>query len=161
MERAPRARDEPVLSRHLLLRIGYVSVIVAAACIGLFLLEMREGVGAERARTIAVNALVMAEAFYLFNCRAIWRSSMGTRALRGNRAVLIAIAMLFVLQLAFIYLPPMQLWFGTAALTAVDWAWCLLLGIGVFAVVEIEKAFGRRRGLDGRAAHAVGRSGNG
>jgi magnesium-transporting ATPase (P-type) len=77
MERAPRARHEPVLSRHLLLRIGYVSVIVAAACIGLFLLEMREGVEAERARTIAVNALVMAEAFYLLNCRAIWRSSAG------------------------------------------------------------------------------------
>jgi magnesium-transporting ATPase (P-type) len=158
MERAPRARDEPVLSRHLLLRIGYVSVLVAAACIGLFLLEIGDGVDTARARTIAVNALVMAEAFYLLNCRAIWRSSAGPHALRGNRAVLVAIGLLLVLQLAFIYLPPMQLWFGTAAITAVDWAWCLLVGIGVFTVVEIEKAFGRRRGADGRATHASARS---
>jgi magnesium-transporting ATPase (P-type) len=161
MERAPRARDEPVLSRHLLLRIGYVSVIVAAACIGLFLLEIGDGVAAARARTIAVNALVMAEAFYLLNCRAIWRSSAGPHALRGNRAVLVAIGLLLTLQLAFIYLPPMQLWFGTAAITAVDWAWCLLVGIGVFTVVEIEKAFGRRRGADGRATHASARSSGG
>jgi magnesium-transporting ATPase (P-type) len=148
MERAPRARQEPVLSRHLLTRIGYVSVIVAAACIGLFMLEIAEGVSPERARTIAVNALVMAEAFYLFNCRAIWRSSAGLHAFRGNRAVLVAIGILLVLQFAFIYTPPMQLWFGTAPITAMDWLWCVLVGAAVFTVVEVEKAVGRRRGAD-------------
>jgi calcium-translocating P-type ATPase len=145
MERPPRPRDEPILSRHLLTRIGYVSVIVAAACLALFLLELAAGAHPDRARTVAVNALVTAEAFYLFNCRFVWRSSMGLRSLRGNSAVLIAVGILVVLQLGFTYLPIMHTWFGTAPISAVDWAWCILLGMGVFSIVEFEKRLGRRR----------------
>jgi len=145
MDRPPRARDEPILSRYLLSRISYVSVIVAAACLTLFLLELQAGAHPDRARTIAVNALVTAEAFYLFNCRFVWRSSMGMRSFRGNNAVLIAVGILVVLQLSFTYLPIMNTWFGTAPITALDWLWCILLGMAVFSVVEAEKWFGRRR----------------
>jgi magnesium-transporting ATPase (P-type) len=151
MERPPRPRREPVLTRHLLIRIGYVSIIVAAACTVLFLLERADGVSPERARTVAVTALVMAELFYLFNCRSIWRSSATRRVLRGNRAIPIAVGLLIVLQLGFIYLPPLQTWFGTAPITALDWLWCVLVGVGVFIVVELEKAVGRRRGLHRKA----------
>jgi magnesium-transporting ATPase (P-type) len=151
MDRPPRPRDAPILSAHLLTRIAYVSVIVAAACIVLFLLELDAGIDPNRARTIAVNALVTAEAFYLFNCRFIWRSSVGMRSLSGNNAVLIAVAILVVLQLGFTYLPLMQAWFGTAGMEPIDWFWCLVLGAGLFCVVEVEKAFGRRRQARDRA----------
>jgi magnesium-transporting ATPase (P-type) len=145
MDRPPRPRDEPILSRYLMSRIGYVSAIVAAACIGLFLLELAGGADADRARTVAVNALVTAEAFYLFNCRFVWRSSIGMRSLSGNNAVLIAVAILVMLQLGFTYLPVMHSWFGTAPISALEWLWCILLGMGVFSVVELEKRLGRRR----------------
>jgi magnesium-transporting ATPase (P-type) len=145
MDRPPRPRAEPILSRYLLARIGYVSAMVATACIALFLLELRAGVDPDLARTVAVNALVTAEAFYLFNCRFIWRSSMGMRSLSGNRAVHVAIGVLVLLQLAFTYLPFMQAWFGTAAMRPMDWLYCLALGAGLFCVVEAEKAMGRRR----------------
>jgi potassium/sodium efflux P-type ATPase len=161
MERPPRPRGAPILSQHLLLRIGYVAGIVAAACIGLFLLELDAGVDPGRARTVAVNALVTAEAFYLFNCRFVWRSSVGLRSLRGNSAVLIAVGVLVVLQLAFTYLPLMQSWFGTTGLAAIEWLWCLLLGAAVFSVVEVEKAFGRRRRARRRAAAPPVRAGDG
>jgi magnesium-transporting ATPase (P-type) len=151
MDRPPRPRNAPILSAHLLARIAYVSVIVAAACIVLFLLELDAGIDPDRARTIAVNALVTAEAFYLFNCRFIWRSSIGMRSLSGNNAVLIAVAILVVLQVGFTYLPIMQTWFGTAGMEPIDWFWCLVLGAGLFCVVEIEKAFGRRRQARDRA----------
>jgi magnesium-transporting ATPase (P-type) len=151
MDRPPRQRDAPILSGHLLARIAYVSVIVAAACIMLFLLELDTGIDADRARTIAVNALVTAEAFYLFNCRFIWRSSIGMRSLSGNNAVLIAVAVLVVLQLGFTYLPIMQTWFGTAGMEPIDWFWCLVLGAGLFCVVELEKAFGRPHQVRDRA----------
>jgi magnesium-transporting ATPase (P-type) len=151
MERPPRSRGEPILSHYLLMRIGYVSVIVAAACIGLFLLELNAGTPADQARTVAVNALVTAEAFYLFNCRFIWRSSVGMRSLSGNNAVWIAIGLLVVFQLAFTYLPIMNLWFGTAPITPLDWLWCAVLGASVFSVVEVEKRVGRRRLRRGQA----------
>jgi magnesium-transporting ATPase (P-type) len=145
MDRPPRPRDEPILSRYLLARIGYVSAIVATACIALFLMELRAGVEPDLARTVAVNALVTAEAFYLFNCRFVWRSSMGMRSLSGNRAVHMAIGVLVLLQMAFTYLPLMQTWFGTAAMRPLDWLYCLALGAGVFCIVEAEKAVGRCR----------------
>jgi calcium-translocating P-type ATPase len=156
MERPPRPRDEAILSRHLLTRIGYVSVIVAAACIALFLLELAAGAHPDRARTVAVNALVTAEAFYLFNCRFVWRSSMGMRSLRGNNAVLIALSILVLLQLGFTYLPIMHTWFGTAPIAPLDWLWCILLGMGVFSVVEVEKRFGRRRLRAARSVPVAG-----
>jgi magnesium-transporting ATPase (P-type) len=149
MDRPPRRRDEPILTGYLLARIGYVSLMVAAACIGLFLMEINAGADPDRARTVAVNALVTAEAFYLFNCRFVWASSMGMRSLRGNNAVLIAIGILVLLQLGFTYLPFMNSWFGTQPITALDWLWCAVLGAGVFSAVEVEKYFGRRRGADG------------
>ncbi|CAN5888664.1 cation-transporting P-type ATPase [soil metagenome] len=165
MDRPPRPRGAPILSTQLLLRISYVSVVVAGACIGLFLLELDSGSNPDLARTIAVNALVTAEAFYLFNCRFVWRSSVGTRSLRGNNAVLIAVGILVLLQLAFTYLPLMQTWFGTAGLGPLDWLWCLLLGAVVFSIVEVEKAFGRRRLARHRSTrapdHASVRAGNG
>jgi calcium-translocating P-type ATPase len=145
MKRPPRPRNEPILSRYLLARIGYVSIIVAGACIALFLLELAAGAHPDRARTVAVNALVTAEAFYLFNCRFVWRSGVGMRSLRGNNAVLIAVGILVVLQLGFTYLPIMHTWFGTAPIGLLDWVWCILLGMAVFSVVEVEKRVGRRR----------------
>jgi calcium-translocating P-type ATPase len=145
MERPPRPRAEPILSPHLVMRIAYVSILVAAACVVLFLLELAAGLEADRARTLAVNALVAAEVFYLFNCRSVWGSALRSGGLTGNRAAVGAVALLVPLQLAFTYAPFMQRWFGTAALAPIDWAWCLLVGVAVFAIVEAEKAFGRRR----------------
>jgi magnesium-transporting ATPase (P-type) len=154
MDRPPRPRGAPILSPQLLVRIGYVSALVAAACLALFLLEMEAGVDPARARTITVNALVTAEAFYLFNCRFVWRSSVGLRSVRGNRAVLVAIGTLVLLQLGFTYVPLLQTWFGTAGMLPVDWLWCGVLGAVVFSVVEVEKAVGRRRLRAQRARRA-------
>jgi hypothetical protein len=48
----------------------------------------------ERARTVAVNALVAGQLFYLFNTRFIMRSSIGLERLLSNRAALIAVGVL-------------------------------------------------------------------
>jgi magnesium-transporting ATPase (P-type) len=146
MERPPRARHEPILSGYLLWRIAFVSVIIAAACLWLFDWELARGATPERARTVAVNALVAGQLFYLFNTRYIMQSSLGVGRLLSNPAALVAAAILVVLQMVFTYLPIFQTWFGTAALEPVDWLWVLGVGVTVFVLVEIEKAVMRRRG---------------
>lgn len=50
-------------------RIVFVSIILVAGTFGLFLWYSSLGLAIEEARTIAVNTLVMFEAFYLFNSR--------------------------------------------------------------------------------------------
>jgi hypothetical protein len=48
-----------------------------------------------------------------------------------------------LLQLLFVYAPFMHLWFHTAPLALRDWLLPLGSGIGVFLLVEIEKALAR------------------
>jgi magnesium-transporting ATPase (P-type) len=124
----------------MLWRITFVTVFLVAGSLGLFLWELERGVPLEIARTAAINALVMGEIFYLFNCRRLTAAVVGWSGLFGNRAVLIAIGLLLVLQGLFTYLPAMQALFATAALDAAAWGRIVLFGVIVYGVVEIEKA---------------------
>jgi Cation transporting ATPase, C-terminus len=65
--------------------------------------------------------------------------------LLGSRAVLIAIALVLVFQALFTYARPMQVLFGSAALAWSEWLWMALAALLVFALVELEKAWQRRR----------------
>jgi len=101
--------------------------------------EIARGDSLETARTVAVNALVMGEIFYLFNCRYLLAPVRNWQDFTGNPYVLLSIAVLAVIQLAFTYVPFMQKLFGVVALDAA--AWGLILGFGalLFIAVEIEK----------------------
>jgi magnesium-transporting ATPase (P-type) len=96
------------------------------------------------ARTVAVTVLVFGQVFYLFNCRFLHESSLRPGLLLANRAAWLAVGVLVALQLAFVYAPLMQLWFGSAALAPRHWLVPLGIGLGVFLVVEAEKALFRR-----------------
>src|SRR5512146_978916 len=69
MHRPPRSPAEPLLNRFLLWRILFVSCMMVIGSLGFFLWEQALGASIEVSRTVAVNALVMGEIFYLFNCR--------------------------------------------------------------------------------------------
>ena len=140
MERPPRDPDAPILSGALLWRIGFVSVLIAAAALQLFQWQLDGGRPPAVAQTIAVNTLVAGQVFYLFNSRYLRRSSLSLRRLFQNKYALLAGGILLILQLGFTYLPFMQMLFGTASITATDWGLLSLVGIGVFLVVETEKA---------------------
>jgi magnesium-transporting ATPase (P-type) len=111
---------------------------------GLFLWEMDSDAGIEHARTVAVNTLVMFEIFYLFNSRYITASVFNWAGLTSNRYVLIAIGILFIFQLGFTYLEPMQSLFGTTAIGIEIWLRILLVSSSVLFLVELEKYFMRR-----------------
>ncbi|MCK9201451.1 MAG: cation-transporting P-type ATPase [Gallionella sp.] len=139
MRRAPRAATEPILSRFMIWRITFVSVLLTVGVVALFLWELARGDSLETARTVAVNALVMGEIAYLFNCRYLLGPVRSWQDFTGNRYVLLSIGVLAVIQAAFTYLPFMQKMFGVVALDAA--AWGLIAGFGVllFVVIEIEK----------------------
>jgi len=151
MDRPPRKPEEPFLSRFLLRRIVYVSVLVSAACLLLFHWQLGRGASPEYARTTVVNALVAAQLWYLFTCRFQWRSSVGWHALVGNRAVLVAVGSLIIFQLGFTYLPIFHTLFATAPLGVLSWIPVLSVGLLLYGVVEAEKAWGRRRGENVRS----------
>jgi magnesium-transporting ATPase (P-type) len=144
MRRPPRAANEPILSRYLLWRVGYVSVLMGAATLGVFFAVLGSSGDLALARTAAVNALVAAEIGYLFNTRFLLAKPFGGRRSWSNPAVFVSIGVLVALQMLFTYLPGMQRAFGVVALDAAGWGLALAVGFGVFVAVEIEKAIVRR-----------------
>ncbi|KOO12341.1 carbonate dehydratase, partial [Vibrio xuii] len=105
MQRTPRSPNTPILNTHLIWRVLFVSVILMLGTLGMFVWEMDQGEDIAKARTIAVNTLVMFEVFYLFNARYILSSVFCRQGLIGNVYVLIALAVLLVFQACFTYLP--------------------------------------------------------
>ncbi|MBN4076648.1 cation-transporting P-type ATPase [Mariprofundus ferrooxydans] len=139
MQRPPRDPGEPILSGFLIWRISFVSLIIVIGTFGLFLWEQAHGTSLEASRSVAVNTLVMFEIFYLFSSRFLIAPSLTREGLIGNRYVLYAIALLIVFQLAFTYLPPMQLMFGTADMSAEAWLRVVIVASSVLFLVELEK----------------------
>jgi magnesium-transporting ATPase (P-type) len=139
MRRAPRAASEPILSGFMIWRISFVSVLLAVGVVALFLWEIARGASLETARTVAVNALAMGEIFYLFNCRYLLAPVRSWQDFSGNRYVLLSIAVLAVIQLAFTYVPFMQKMFGVVALDAAAWALIAAFGVLLFFAIELEK----------------------
>ncbi|WP_052464369.1 cation-transporting P-type ATPase [Geoalkalibacter subterraneus] len=139
MTRPPRPPKEPILSLFLGWRILYVSLILLAGTFGLYIYERETGADIEVARTVAVNTLVMFEAFYLLNCRYLHRSVVSREGLLGNRLALYAIGLVVVFQLLFTYAPPLQFLFSTAPLDGAAWLRVVLIASTVFFLVELEK----------------------
>ncbi|MGA9991394.1 MAG: cation-translocating P-type ATPase C-terminal domain-containing protein, partial [Thiobacillaceae bacterium] len=72
------------------------------------------------------------------------RESLFSLGLFSNPAMVGAVLLTFVLQLAVLYMPLLQPIFKTAPLSLAELGLCLALSSVVFAAVEIEKALVRR-----------------
>jgi magnesium-transporting ATPase (P-type) len=143
MREPPRDPREPLLTRFMLWRIVFVTVFLVAGSFGLYLWEIERGMPLEVARTAAVNALVMGEIFYLFNCRRLTAPVVGWSGFTGNPVALLTVGVLVLLQALFTFMPLLQTLFETAPLDASTWGRILLFGVIVYGVVEIEKALVR------------------
>ncbi len=143
MKRWPRDPKEPLLTRYMIWRIGFVSLILIIGTFGLFFLERAAGAPIALARTIAVNTLVMFEVFYLFNSRFLVDFSLSRNGLFGNSYVLAAVLGVICLQMAFTYFPPLQHLFDTVPLSPGLWVHVILVGLSVLVLVELEKYVAR------------------
>jgi magnesium-transporting ATPase (P-type) len=150
MDRRPRPPRQPLLSGFFAWRVLMVSLLMMAGAMGLFLWELSEGTSIETARTMAVNAVVAAEMFYLVNSRFILAPVVNLKGLTGNRYVLLSIAACILLQIAYTHAPAMQAVFDSTGLTPLEWSKVLAAGLLVFGVAEFEKFVIRRTPLAAR-----------
>jgi magnesium-transporting ATPase (P-type) len=147
MEKPPRPPEEPLVSRLMLIRIVYVSVLLMAAAFGVFHWYSAQGSSMELARTMAVNTLIVGEIAYLFNSRYMEKPALSKEGFRATPQVWGAAAAVILFQMPFTYLPFMQGIFKTASLGVTEWFRMLGVGAAVFLVVEAEKALVRRMGF--------------
>ncbi len=140
MHRPPRRRDAPILSRFLVWRIAFVSLVFLLGVFGVFEYALRRGYAEDGARTMVINTLVVMEIFYLFNVRYLHRTSFSLAGAMGTPAVLAAIAVVVAAQLLFTFAPFMNELFGTAPIALPDGLLILAIGVITMAVLECEKA---------------------
>ncbi|MCF6188577.1 MAG: cation-transporting P-type ATPase [Desulfobulbaceae bacterium] len=138
MERMPRNPDTPILTRELITRILLVGTLLLIGAFGLFKLERAQGASIEYARTVAVNAFVVMELFYLFNCRSLSRSIFRL-GLFTNMWVFGGATVMLLMQIAYTYLPFMNRLFQSTAIGTESWARIVVAGFITYLLVEAEK----------------------
>ena len=145
MFRPPRQPDAPILVNSVIFRIGLVSFLMLGAAFGLFYWELKIGATLAEARTAAVNAFVMVELFYLFNCRSL-EKSVFRLGFFSNPWVLAGSIIMFLLQVAYTHLPVMNRLFQSAPIDLAVWGRTAVAGVVVFVIIEIEKKLWLRKG---------------
>jgi len=144
MARPPRHRRQGIINLALLYRILLVGGLGAATVFALFGWQLQQGATVEQARTIAVNALVLFECFYLLSARTFYDSIWHPRYWQGIGPSLLAIALVLCFQLVFTYLPLSQTIFAVAGISLEDWLIIALATSPILLLVEIEKVIARR-----------------
>ncbi|GGY41651.1 carbonate dehydratase [Bacterioplanes sanyensis] len=139
MRRPPRNSSQPILSSFLIWRIVFVSLVFAAGIFGQFELALLMGRDLEVARTMAVNTLIAMEVFYLFSMRYGQSTSMTWQGVVGTKPVFIALTLVVIAQLLFIYAPFMQGIFDSQPLKVTDLLLIVATGVAVLVIIELEK----------------------
>jgi magnesium-transporting ATPase (P-type) len=139
MRQRPRELERPLLDGFGLWRVAFVGVALLALTLGAFFWIHELTNSDTLSRTVAVNALVIGQVFYLLNSRYKLDSSVSLRAHLGNAYLALGIGTVVILQLLFTYAPLMHDLFQTEDIPSWVWPWLFLGGLAFFLVVEIEK----------------------
>ena len=140
MRRPPRPPGTPLVQARYLPRLATASILIAAATLTTFLIGRIVTGDVATAQTWAVNTLALGQAAYLFNARFLRESSLRKEALVGNRVVWWVVGILVLLQVAFVYLPVLNTWFGSAAVGVFGWVVPLAFAVAIFVLMEVAKA---------------------
>jgi magnesium-transporting ATPase (P-type) len=101
-------------------------------------MELNREAPIAEARTAAVSVIVAFEIFYLFSARSE-RTPAWKMGLFNNPYVWMGIFLVTMLQLAFSYLPVMNVFFGSAPLPWDVWYRVLAISFPIIIVVGLEK----------------------
>jgi calcium-translocating P-type ATPase len=142
MDRPPRPPGESFLTPRLVVRLLYAAVFMVLMVFVLHVLLKNHGHTTAQAQTMAVNALVLFEMFFLLACRRLSTALGILGDLTGNKVAPVAIAILLALQAAYTYAPWMQDLFGSTALPAPSWGLLAVPGVLLYGLVSLEKRFG-------------------
>ncbi|MEZ0328118.1 MAG: cation-transporting P-type ATPase [Dissulfuribacterales bacterium] len=144
MDRSPRDVNAPILTRSLILRIVIVGTLLLLLSFGLFEWAISNGYSLSQARTIAVNAFVIMELCYLFNCRHLTAHLLKDDFF-SNSWVFWGAGFTLVLQLVYTYIPIMQRLFHSASIGWFEWILIFVCGGIVMVIIEFEKMLTRQR----------------
>jgi Ca2+-transporting ATPase len=155
MRRPPRDPRSPLLTPPLLYRTALVCAIMLAGAYWIFFAALAAApADLPAARTAIVNLIVVVEAVYLFNCRALLRPILGP-GLFANPWAWIGAGTMLGLQVLFTFAPVMHRLFHSAPIDGVTWLRIAVVGAVAFVVVELEKWMRSHRPRRAPLLHAI------
>jgi Ca2+-transporting ATPase len=141
MRRPPISSSAGIFSGGALGQVIRMGLLIGAIALGVGVYQWR--VGHADWQTMMFTTLAFSQVFQAMSIRsgndAFWKAG-----LFSNKPLLALAVVVVVLQLAAMYVPFLQTFLGTTALTASDLLLCVALSSIVFIYAEIEKALGRR-----------------
>ena len=148
MTRPPRKLNEPVVTKQrafLMLMQGAFIAFCSLAAFSFVLFFEKEGI--ERARTACFIVLSCSQLFHSFNCRSM-QESLFKIGVFTNKKLILANLVSFLMQMAVVYLPFLQLVFKTRPLGLLDWVLVLLISSLPLWAMEAIKRFSAQGALE-------------
>jgi Ca2+-transporting ATPase len=142
MRRTPYSPREGVFSRGAGLQTAWVGGLIGILCLAAG--AWYYFTGSTSWQTIIFTSLAFAQIGQALAVRS-GTESLFRAGLRTNMLMLTMVTAVFVLQLAVVYLPPLQRFFETTPLSVAEMAVCAAIGVVVFAAIEIEKLVAAKR----------------
>ncbi len=141
MKRPPRPTNESVITRKRgLIILLQGSFLAFCSLLAFWFVYNFEGESLERARTETFVVLACSQLFHSFNLRN-FRQSIFKVGFLTNKMLLWAVLGSFVLQMAVVYVPFLQVVFKTEALGLIDWLVALVISSFPLWAMEIVKLF--------------------
>ena len=135
-----KSKQEGLINGQLLLHIILTAVPMAVGSLILFSLYQSD---LEKARTITLTSMAMFQWFNAWNCRSETISIMKLNFF-SNIWLLRATLLVFVLQVAVVYIPFLQHMFHTVPLTLREWSLIMLVSFSVIIIEELRKKIATR-----------------
>ncbi|MGQ9825854.1 MAG: cation-translocating P-type ATPase, partial [Desulfotomaculales bacterium] len=142
MKRPPRNPAESIFAHGMAVSIIWVGFLIG--CISLFSQAMAISSGSTRWQTIVFTVLCLSQMSQVLAIRSE-KESLFKIGLLSNKPLLGAVLLTFLLQMAVVYVPPLQEIFKTTPLSATELAVCIGLSSLVFFAIEINKWVVRRQ----------------
>ncbi|MDX2344843.1 MAG: HAD-IC family P-type ATPase [Acidimicrobiia bacterium] len=157
MGQPPHKQDEPILSARAFALIVAVGAYIGLATFGLFDLYL-DANSTVKAQTMAFTAIVIIEKVNVFNFRSL-RRPLAQIGFFSNPVLLVAWAGTVGLQVAAVYLPPLQNVLHTVPLTWTDWLVIAAVAAPILLIGETVKWLrSRSDGVGPVAAPEINRS---
>jgi P-type Ca2+ transporter type 2C len=145
MDRAPRSRDDAILTGRRLVRIVVSAVVITVGTLAVFIgAGGPDGVQRDTALTMAFSTFVLFQLVNSFCVRTGDRSVFSRYSL-SNRPLLYALVVVVAMQFLIVHVGFLQDVFRTVPLTATEWAWVLLTPLSLLVVEELRGLVMRTR----------------
>jgi len=136
MQQAPRDPKEKPITKSILWSILIFGIIMGLGT--LFMFMQYKDTDLSKAQTIAFTTLVLFQMFAVMSSRSM-RTSMKKLNPFTNMYLFGAICLSILIQVAVIYMPPLQNIFGTVAISSLDWIKIIGVSSLGFIVMEASK----------------------